>query len=46
MVKILFNKEDITSIMVDIGSSQIRAGYCGEDLPKHVFNSTVFKLED
>jgi actin-related protein len=34
--------EEITSIMIDIGGNTIRAGYCGEDLPKHEFSSYVY----
>ena len=28
--------------MIDIGASSIRAGYCGEDLPKVELNSTIY----
>ena len=29
--------------MIDLGSNTVRAGYCGEDLPKHEFSSTVYQ---
>jgi actin-related protein len=34
--------EEITGIVIDYGHSSVRAGYSGEDQPKHVFNSQVY----
>ncbi len=28
-------------LVVDVGSSSVKAGYCGEDIPSFVFPSTV-----
>ena len=34
--------EDITSIVIDYGSSTVRAGYSGDHEPKSVFRSDIF----
>ena len=37
--------EDITAIVIDVGSLTVRAGYSGEDTPKIVMPSQLGVLE-
>jgi actin-related protein len=36
--------DEVNGIVIDIGSSTVKAGYAGEDTPKAVFPSVSLKL--
>ena len=42
----LASSVDITTIVIDLGSGMIKAGFAGEDAPRWMFSSVVGSIED
>ncbi len=42
---LLFHSTDIPTIVIDLGSGMIKAGFAGEDAPRWMFNSVVGSIK-
>eukprot|EP00008_Paramoeba_atlantica_P006671 CAMPEP_0201480962 /NCGR_PEP_ID=MMETSP0151_2-20130828/5317_1 /ASSEMBLY_ACC=CAM_ASM_000257 /TAXON_ID=200890 /ORGANISM="Paramoeba atlantica, Strain 621/1 / CCAP 1560/9" /LENGTH=68 /DNA_ID=CAMNT_0047862963 /DNA_START=32 /DNA_END=235 /DNA_ORIENTATION=+ len=40
----MFAGDEVAALVIDVGSSSVKAGYAGEDTPKVVFPSVIGEL--